>query len=126
MKRLRGLFPPVTVAVAPKRLGAETERGLLEAMSAGVPIITTEEGLNSLPIQHGREVYVEGTPTGFSERLIELLQKPTLREAMATRGRAFIRLNYSAAGAASRLSHVIAAVVDGDCRPRVAQGRSAG
>ena len=126
MNSLRGLFRRATVAVAPKRLGAETERGLLEAMGAGVPIITTADGLSGLPLQHGREVYVEGTPTGFSERLIELLQKPTLREAMATRGRAFIRLNYSAAGAASRLSHVVAAVVDGDRRPRVAHERSAG
>jgi len=123
---LRGLFRRATVAVAPKRFGADTERGLLEAMAAGVPVITTPDGLNGLPLQHGREVYVEGHPTGFSERLIELLQKPTLREAMATRGRAFIRLNYSSAAAATRLSHVIATVVDGGHRRSASHGRSAG
>src|SRR4029453_5979006 len=48
MNRLRGLFRRGTVAVAPKRLGAETERGLLEAMGAGVPIITTADGLSGL------------------------------------------------------------------------------
>ena len=116
---LRSLLRRATVAVAPKRFGAETARGLLEAMAAGVPVITTPEGLNGLPLRHGREVYVEASPTGFSERLIELLQKPMLREVMAGRGRAFIRLNYSSAAAASRLSHVIAAAVKG-----VAHGRS--
>ena len=123
---LRGLFRRATVAVAPKRFGAETERGLLEAMGAGVPVITTPDGLNGLPLQHGREVYVEGNPTDFSQRLIELLQKPMLREAVATRGRAFIRLNYSSATAVNRLSHVIATVVDGGHRRSAAHGRSAG
>jgi len=54
---------------------------------------------------------VEGSPTGFSERLIELLHKPTLREAMGAKGRAFIRLHYSSAAAAARLSQVVAAAV---------------
>ncbi len=95
------------VAVAPRRLGAETQRGLLDAMAAGVPVITTPEGLDGLPLQHGREIYVEGSPAGFTERLIELLHKPTLREAMGARGRAFIRLHYSSTAAAARLSQVI-------------------
>lgn len=124
---LRGLLRRATVAVAPKRFGTETERGLLEAMAAGVPVITTPEALNGLPLQHGREIYVEASPTGFSDRLIELLQKPTLREAMAARGRAFIRLNYSSASAAGRLGHVIAASVNGRAHRRsVTDGRDAG
>jgi Glycosyltransferase len=114
------------VAVAPNRFGAETERGLLEALGAGIPVVTTSEALNSLPLQHGREVYVEGDPAGFSERLIELLQKPMLREAMATRGRAFIRLNHSSAAATNRLSHIIATVANGGHGRDVAHGRSAG
>jgi len=124
---LRGLLRRATVAVAPKRFGAETERGLLEAMAAGVPVITTPEGLNGLPLQHGREVYVEASPTDFSERLIELLQKPMLREAMGTRGRAFIRLNHSSATAASRLSEVIGEAANGRAHHRSASnGRDAG
>jgi hypothetical protein len=124
---LRGLLRRATVAVAPKRFGTETERGLLEAMAAGVPVITTPEALNGLPLQHGREIYVEASATGFSDRLIELLQKPTLREAMAARSRAFIRLNYSSASAAGRLGHVIAASVNGRAHRRsVTDGRDAG
>lgn len=126
LSSLRGLFRRATVAVAPNRFGAETERGLLEALAAGIPVVTTSEALNSLPLQHGREVYVEGDPAGFSERLIELLQKPMLREAMATRGRAFIRLNHSSAAAANRLSHIIATVANGGHGRDVAHGRSAG
>ncbi len=110
---LRALLRRATVVVAPRRFGVETQRGLLEAMAVGVPVITTPEGLDGLPLQHGREIYVEGSPTGFSERLIELLHKPTLREAMGAKGRAFIRLHYSSAAAATRLSQVVAAVVNG-------------
>ena len=110
---LRGLLRRAAVAVAPRRSGGETHRGLLEAMATGVPVITTPDAAAGLPVQHGREVYVEGTSAAFAERLIELLQKPALREAMGTKGRAFIRLHYSSAAAASRLTQVIAATVGG-------------
>ena len=120
---LRGLLRRAAVAVVPKRFGAETQRGLLEAMAAGVPVITTPEGLDGLPLQHGREVYVEASPTGFSERLIELLQKPTLREAMGAKGRAFIRLHHSSVAAASRLSEVIGAAANGGAQHRSASNR---
>ena len=82
-------------------------------MAAGVPVITTREGLDGLALQHGREIYVEGSSGGFTERLIELLHKPTVREAMGARGRAFIRLHYSSSAAAARLSQVVGAVVNG-------------
>lgn len=115
---LRGLLRRATVAVATQRFGAESQRGLLEAMAVGVPVITTPEAVDGLPLQHGREVYVEASPAGFSERLIELLQKPMLREAMGTKGRAFIRLHYSPAAAAARLSQVMEAVVNGGAHGR--------
>jgi glycosyltransferase involved in cell wall biosynthesis len=110
---LRALLRRAAVAVAPKRFGTETQRGLLEAMAMGVPVITTADGIDGIPLQHGREVFVESSAAGFSERLIELLQNPMLREAMGTKGRAFIRLHYSSAAAASRLSHVMEASVNG-------------
>jgi hypothetical protein len=92
-----------------------------------VPVIATPDALHGLPVQHGREVYVGASPTDFSERLIELLQKPTLREAMGTRSRAFIRLHHSSAAAASHLSQVIGAAGNGGAPIRNAtDGRDAG
>ena len=69
---------------------------------------------------------MESTAAGFSERLIELLQNPMLREAMGTKGRAFIRLHYSSAAAASRLSHVMEAAVNGGHDRGLSTGRDAG
>jgi glycosyltransferase involved in cell wall biosynthesis len=113
--------------VAPKRFGTETRRGLLEAIAAGVPVVVSPDGIDGLSLQNGREVFVEGSPAGFSERLIELLQRPTLREAMAAKGRAFIRLHYSSTAAASRLSDLVEATVNGHARARTHRsGRDAG
>lgn len=123
---LRALLRRAAVAVAPKRFGAETQRGLLEAMATGVPVITTADGIDGIPLQHGREVFVESSAAGFSERLIELLQNPMLREAMGTKGRAFIRLHYSSVAAASRLSHVMEAAVNGGHDRGLSTGRDAG
>jgi glycosyltransferase involved in cell wall biosynthesis len=110
---LRPLLRRATVAVAPGRHGSETQRGVLEAMAAGVPVITSREGLDGLPVQHGRELYVEESPLGFTERLIDLLHKPALRDVMAAKGRAFVRLNYSTASAAARLTAVMETVLHG-------------
>jgi hypothetical protein len=124
---LRGLLRRATVAVAPKRFGPEAQRGLLESMAAGVPVIASPEAVNGLPIQHGRELYIAASPVEFSERLIEILQKPELREAMSVKGRAFVRLHHSAAAATARLNQVIAAAVNGRAHTRSAKdGRDAG
>ena len=124
---LRALLRRATVAVSPRRFGAETQRGLLEAMAAGVPVVTTPEGLDGLPLQHGREIYLEGNSADFSERLVDLLHKPTLREVMGARGRAFIRLHYSSAAAGARLNQMVAATVNGGAHNRsVTHGTDAG
>jgi len=110
---LRPLLRRAAVAVAPRRFGTETRRSVLAAMAAGVPVITTLEGLDGLPIKHGRELYLEENAQGFAERLIDLLGKPTLREVMGARGRAFVRSHCSPSAAAVRFSEVIEAVANG-------------
>jgi len=113
---LRPLLRRAAVAVAPRRFGAETRRSVLAAMAAGVPVITTVDGLDGLPIKHGRELYLEDNARGFAERLIDLLRKPTLREVMGSRGRAFVRAHCSTVTEGARFSQVIEAAVNGTSR----------
>ena len=113
---LRPLLRRAAVAVAPRRFGAETRRSVLAAMAAGVPVITTIEGLDGLPIKHGRELYLEDNALGFAGRLIDLLRKPTLREVMGSRGRAFVRAHCSTVAEGARFSQVIAAAMNGTSR----------
>ena len=113
---LRPLLRRAAVAVAPRRFGAETRRSVLAAMAAGVPVITTVDGLDGLPIKHGRELYLEDNARGFAERLIDLLRKPTLREVMGSRGRAFVRAHCSTVAEGARFSQVIEAAVNGTSR----------
>ncbi|HWN54155.1 MAG TPA: glycosyltransferase [Methylomirabilota bacterium] len=113
---LRPLLRRAAVAVAPRRFGAETRRSVLAAMAAGVPVITTVDGLDGLPIKHGKELYLEDNARGFAERLIDLLRKPTLREVMGSRGRAFVRAHCSTVAEGARFSQVIEAAVNGTSR----------
>ena len=124
---LRPLLRRAAVAVAPRRFGAETRRSVLAAMAAGVPVITTLDGLDGLPIKHGRELYLEDNALGFAGRLIDLLRKPTLREVMGSRGRAFVRAHCSTVAEGARFSQVIAAAVNGTSRNGgAADGNGAG
>jgi len=110
---LRPLLRRAAVMVAPARFGPETRRSVLAAMAVGVPVITTVEGLDGLPIKHGRELYLEDSDKGFAERLIDLLRKPTLREVMGSRGRAFVRAHCSAVAEAARFGQVIEVAANG-------------
>jgi glycosyl transferase family 1 len=106
---LRPLLRRATVAVAPRRFGVETQRSVLAAMAVGLPVITTADGVDGLPVKHGRELYLEESPADLTERLIDLLRKPTLREVMGARGRAFVRAHCSPAATAIRFSQVVEA-----------------
>jgi len=124
---LRPLLRRATVAVAPRRFGAETRRSVLAAMAVGVPVITTRDGLDGLPIRHGQELYLAESAHGFAERLIDLLRKPTLREVMGARGRAFVRSHCSSTAALIRFSQVMEAAANGAVRNGSApDGKSAG
>jgi glycosyltransferase involved in cell wall biosynthesis len=98
-------------------------------MAVGVPVITTREGLDGLPVKHGQELYLEENAHGFTERLIDLLRKPTLREMMGARGRAFVRSHCSSTAALIRFSQVMEAAANGAVRNGSApapEGKSAG
>src|SRR3989441_3658965 len=113
---LRPLLRRAAVAVAPSRFGAETRRSVLAAMDPGVPVITTINRPERVPYNDEREAYLEDNARGFAERLIDLLRKPTLREVMGSRGRAFVRAHCSTVAEGARFSQVIEAAVNGTSR----------
>ncbi len=62
-----------TVYVAPLATGAGTRTKLLEAMAAGLPIVTTRVGIEGIDAVDGRQVILADDPEAFTAAVLRLL-----------------------------------------------------
>jgi len=67
----------------------------LDAMSSGVPVVTTtygNEGIGALP---GEEILIADTPAAFADAVVHLLADSEANRRIGERGRDFVRRAYS-------------------------------
>ncbi|MCS6297352.1 MAG: glycosyltransferase [Nitrospira sp.] len=76
-----------TIYVAPHFTGSGTRTKLLEAMAAGLPIITTSLGMEGMKVQPGRDLLVADQPTDMIESIQTLLASQPDRERFAQAAR---------------------------------------
>lgn len=83
---------------------------VLEAMAAGLPVVTTDAGDAGLVVEDGVTGYVvrEGGERALADRLVALLGSPTSRLAMGLAARRRVELAYAPQGLADRLLDVYA------------------
>jgi len=72
-----------TIYVAPHFTGSENRTKLLEAMAAGLPIITTSLGIEGIKVQPGRDLLVADQPIDMIESIQTLLASQPDRERFA-------------------------------------------
>lgn len=88
-------FRGADILVVPLRCGAGIRIKILEAMAAGLPIVTTPKGCEGLAVEHGRELLIADDPDAFAREVIRLLGDPSLRRRLAENARAFVEEHYS-------------------------------
>jgi len=64
------------VSVAPLRYGGGVKGKIVEAMAAGVPVVTTRAGVQGLPLHPGRDVLMADDEAGFADAVVSLLRDP--------------------------------------------------
>jgi glycosyltransferase involved in cell wall biosynthesis len=82
------------VAVVPLRMGGGTRIKILEAWSLGVPVVSTSIGCEGLDGIDGEHLLVADTPGRFARACVDLLQRPSRRQALARRGRELVSRQY--------------------------------
>lgn len=76
-----------TVYVAPQFTGAGTRTKVLEAMAAGLPIVTTSVGIEGIAAGHDREVLIVDDPAATVAGILRLLADPTERRRLGAAAR---------------------------------------
>jgi len=82
------------VYVAPLMTGAGTRTKLLEAMAAGLPIVTTRVGIEGIDAIDGHQVLLADPPGAFTAAVLRLLADPAERRRLGAAARRLMEERY--------------------------------
>lgn len=84
-------FKDALCLAAPLRQGAGVKIKIIEAMSAGIPVLTTDVGIEGIPAIDGKEYLRCKSGEKFAQKIDELVDNPQLRINISNNEKAFIR-----------------------------------
>jgi O-antigen biosynthesis protein len=101
-------FRAAAVFVAPLRYGAGVKGKVGQAMSLGVPVVTTRIGSEGMGIVDGRHALVRDDPAAFAEAVVELATDTDLWERVSAAGMMLVTESFSPARMRVRLQELLA------------------
>ncbi|HMM12719.1 MAG TPA: glycosyltransferase [Bacteroidales bacterium] len=107
---IRDAYRQSRVFIAPMRIGTGLQNKLLEAMSMGLPCITTPLAQQSLGGEPGKELLVAEHSEALADAVIKLLTQDELAKSVALAGRAFVSRHYHWESATDKLSEAMMAI----------------
>lgn len=105
-----------TVFVAPHETGAGTRTKILEAMAAGLPIVTTHIGIEGIEASHGREVLIADDPDATVTAVVRLLADPGERRRLGAAARHLAEERYDWPRCLVPLEHLYAGLLPARAR----------
>lgn len=106
-------FDRSDVFVCPVRMGGGFRGKVLEAMAAGVPVVSTALGAEGLPAADGENILLAEGPAELARRVAGLLADPALREAISGSARQLMVERFSWRTGVKTLEKVLEQVVSG-------------
>ena len=104
------LFSKCLCMVAPLRLGAGIKIKVLEAMAAGVPVLTNRIGIEGIIAKDGKDYIHCETPEEYAESIRKIINAEIDIEQMARNARLTIIENYDYEEAGKKLIDTIVAI----------------
>jgi len=80
--------------VVPLLTGSGVRIKIVEALAAGLPVVSTRKGCEGLPLAPG-DLLVADDPADFAARLVELARSVEMRAALGRAGRAYAALHHA-------------------------------
>jgi sugar transferase (PEP-CTERM/EpsH1 system associated) len=101
-------FGSADVYIVPLRIGGGTRLKVLEAMAAGLPLVSTTLGVEGIALSPGQHALLADTPQDFAEAILSLLADPERRRTLGAAARQFVLEHYDWRLIAPRLAAVYA------------------
>lgn len=88
-------FRKADVLVVPLRYGAGTRIKILEAIAAGIPVVTTSKGCEGVEVTNGEHLLVADSPEEFASAVQRVIEDDNLRNSITQNARELVERNYS-------------------------------
>jgi sugar transferase (PEP-CTERM/EpsH1 system associated) len=95
------------VMVAPLKIARGTQNKILEAMSAGVPVVTSTVAAGGVDAVAGTHFQVADSPSDIADATLQLMSDPAVRRRFATAGRDRMLSHHAWDKSMQRLDRVI-------------------
>ena len=92
---LAALFEKRLVFAAPVRFGTGINTKNLQALSRGVPVVTTLVGAEGLGLRHEEHALIADSPQDFAKCILRLVSDEILWKSLASRARDFVHSRFS-------------------------------
>jgi sugar transferase (PEP-CTERM/EpsH1 system associated) len=116
---VRPYYAQATALVVPLRIGGGSRLKILEAMSSGVPVISTTIGCEGLEVKEGEHLLIADDPRHFAQRTVELIHYEMLQKELSAKARTRVVQRYGWAAMAEKLADLYDALAGSKQRPAV-------
>jgi len=80
--------------IVPLQIGSGVRIKILEAMAAGVPIVSTTVGAEGIPVENGKHMLIADDAPSFARAVTRVLKDKKLRTTLAKNAKQFVRRMY--------------------------------
>jgi glycosyltransferase involved in cell wall biosynthesis len=94
IKDARDAYASSTVMVAPIRGSGGTRLKVLEAMAAGLPVVSTKIGVAGLGLTGGIHALISDDYEGLAKGAVKILEDPTFAKKIGAAGQKFVKENF--------------------------------
>jgi hypothetical protein len=106
------------LTVAPLNIARGTQNKILEAMAAGVPVVTSRVAAGGVDAVGGEHFLVASTAEEYRDAILRILEDPAERGRLAQAGRARMLSHHAWASSMKRLDGIIERCLSATSRPR--------
>lgn len=83
------------VSICPLIQGGGTRLKVIEALAAGIPLVSTAKGVEGLELSSGDDLLIADDPAAFSSAVLAVLSDPVLARSLARRGQEAVTGRYT-------------------------------
>ena len=93
--------------VCPIFAGSGIRIKILQALSYGLPVVSTRLGAEGVPVEHGKSILLADTAPAFGEAIQRLVTNKKLQVQLARNGRTEINKHYSPSVFQKRIHEIL-------------------
>ena len=108
---VRPFYREAVAAIVPLKIGGGSRLKILEAMAAGVPVISTRLGAEGIDVKNRENVLLAETASEFRDAITEIIDDHELRDRLLKTGRELVNEHYDWSKLGANLSEFHAALI---------------